>query len=694
MTSSTRDPRYDILFEPIKIGPVTAPNRFYQVPHCNGMGRIFPDSMIAMRGQKAEGGWGIVCTEQCDFHHTGDITPYTETRMWDDDDIDYLAGMCSAVHEHGSLAGIELVHNGHSISNLYSREVPIGPIHRPVTLKNYPGQARAMDRQDIRDFRRWHRDAALRSKRAGFDLVIVYHGHDGTIPSYFLSKRQNQRTDEYGGSLENRLRLYREILEETKDAVGDTMGVISRFAVDEMMGSDGLEWETEGREALEMIAEVPDMWDVNVSDWANDSMTSRFAPEGFQEDYVRFVKGVTTKPVSTVGRYTSPDAMVAAIRNGVVDLIGAARPTIADPFLPRKIEEGRPEDIRECIGCNICVAWDILSAPIRCTQNPTMGEEWRKGWHPEQITQKTTDSHILVVGSGPSGLEAAHQLGKRGYQVTVAETRSELGGRVTRESQLPGLATWARVRDYRLGQIREMANVETYLESELTAEQVLEFEADHVCLATGATWIHDGVGRANRYPVPGMNKGSVLTPDDIMDGKRPPVGPVIIFDDDHYYMGSVLCELLVMEGYDVTLITPAAIVADWTQNNLEQCHIEKRLKKVGIKLLIRRNVVRVSDGKVVVIDSLTDQEEALSGSLITVTMRLPNDNLYNDLVALGDATKAAGIKSIKRIGDCYGPSIIAAANYEGHRYAREFDTNVDINVVPFKREHHKLELGG
>ena len=688
----TRDPRYDILFEPLKIGPVTTPNRFYQVPHCNGMGRVFPDSMIAMRGMKAAGGWGIVCTEQCDFHPSADITPFTETRLWDDADIRYLAGMVDAVHEHGSLAGIELVHNGHDVGNLYSREIPIGPSHRPVEANNYPGQARAMDKKDIRNYRRWHRNAALRAKKAGFDLVVVYHGHDGTVPTHFLSKRQNQRTDEYGGSLENRLRLYRELLEETKDAVGDTMGIIARFAVDEMMGSDGLEWENEGRDALEMLAELPDMWDVNVSNWANDSMTSRFAPEGYQEEYVRFVKQVTSKPVSTVGRYTSPDAMVSAIRRGIVDLIGAARPSIADPYLPKKIEQGRPEDIRECIGCNICVAWDLLSAPIRCTQNPTMSEEWRKGWHPEQIAKKSSESHILVVGSGPAGLEAAHQLGKRGYQVTVAEARTELGGRVARESRLPGLAAWARVRDYRLTQIQTMTNVETFLESKLSAEQVLEFGADHVCLATGATWRHDGVGRANRLPIQGMNRNTVLTPDDIMDGKRPTMGPVVIFDDDHYYFGSVIAELLSTAGYTVTIITPESVVADWTRYTLEQDQIEERMRQAGVTILTRRNVVQVSAEEIVVHNDLTDQEEVLLGSMVTITMRLPNDRLYTELMATGNAIENAGIKSVRRIGDCFGPSLIASATYEGHRYARELDTEVDIDAVPFKREHHNLEL--
>lgn len=449
----TRDPRYDILFEPIKIGPVTAPNRFYQAPHCNGMGRMFPDSMIAMRGMKAEGGWGIVATEQCDFHPTGDVQPFTETRLWGDMDVPYLAGMVNAVHKHSSLAAVELVHNGHDTGNIYSREVPIGPMHRPVTWRDHPVQARAMDLTDIRNYRRWHRKAALRARDAGFDIVVVYAGHDGTMPSHFLSRRHNQRSDEYGGNLENRLRLYRELLEDTLDAVGDTMGVVARFAVDEMMGSDGLEWQNEGRDAIEMMAEMPDMWDVNVADWANDSMTSRFAPEGYQEDYIAFVKQVSSKPVTTVGRYTSPDTMVSAIRRGLVDMICAARPSIADPFLPNKIKEGRADDIRECIGCNICAAWNNLSAPIRCTQNPTMGEEWRKGWHPEKITAKESDSHVLVVGAGPAGLEAAHQLGKRGYRVTLAEAADQAGGRVSRESALPNLNAWARVRDYRLGKL-------------------------------------------------------------------------------------------------------------------------------------------------------------------------------------------------------------------------------------------------
>ncbi len=686
-----RDARYDILFEPLPIGPVTAPNRFYQVPHCNGMGRMFPNAMIAMRETKAEGGWGIVCTEQCDFHVTSDIQPYTETNLWDEGDELYLGRMVEGVHRHGSLASIELAHGGQDSGNLYSREVPIGPAHRPVSSLRHPIQARAMDLSDIADFRRWHRRAALRSRDMGFDMVVVYAGHNNTIPGQFFYKRHNDRSDAYGGSLENRLRLLRELIEETREAVGDTMAVVVRMAVDELMGSDGLEWQNEGREAIEMLAELPDLWDVTIGNWANDSQTSRFASEGYQEEYVAFVKEVTTKPVAIVGRYTSPDAMVSAIRRGVTDLIGAARPSIADPFLPRKIQEGRLDDIRECIGCNICAAWNNLSAPSRCTQNPTFGEEWRKGWHPERVASAAAKSHVLIVGAGPAGLEAARTAGLAGHRVTLAEASDSLGGRVSRESRLPGLAAWARVRDYRTGQIARMTNVDVFRESRLDVADVLEFGAEHVALATGATWRRDGVGYTLRQAVPVTGDAGLMSPDDIMEGRRPPDGPVVIFDDDGYYMASVLAELMAGEGRETWLATPAAVIAEWSQYTLEQQAIEARLAERGVRMLVRHTLASLGEGEAVFRDGFgrCDRRIACAG-VIGVTARLPDDGLWLALNGSAELERA-GIRSLKRIGDSYGPGLIAAAVYQGHRYARELDRPVDPDGVPFRRERQVIE---
>lgn len=684
----TRDPRYDVLFEPVRIGPVTAKNRFYQVPHCNGMGHLLPRSHAAMRGIKAEGGWAVVCTEQCEIHPTGDVAPYPEARLWNDDDIPALALMCDAVHEHGALAGCELVHNGPSCSNKYSREAPIGPSHQPVN--GYaPAQARAMDKADIREYRRWHRQAAIRAKKAGFDIIYCYAGHDLSLPMHFLQKRRNDRTDEYGGSLENRVRLFREIIEDAKEAVGDTCAIAVRFAVDELLGPAGITSETEGREVIEMLAELPDLWDVNLSPWVNDSIPSRFAPEGSQEPYVAFVKKVTTKPVVGVGRFTSPDTMVSMIRRGVLDMIGAARPSIADPFLPKKIEEGRLEDIRECIGCNVCVSGDMTCTPIRCTQNPTMGEEWRKGWHPEIVPAKGSDDAILVIGAGPAGLEAARTLGQRGYQVHLAEATEELGGRVAQEARLPGLAEWIRVRDWRVQQLNKLSNVTIYRSSRLDAAQVREFGFPRVIVATGATWRRDGIGRAHFLPVPGFEGSAVFTPDDIFAGARPE-GPVVVFDDDYYYLGGVIAEKLRRDGLDVAVVTLADSVSPWTDNMLELHRIQRRLLELGIDLVVKTTLTAFRGDHVELACVYTGRKsERPCRSVVTLTGRLPNEGLYRDLISDEAALRAAGITSVTAIGDAYAPSTIAAAVYSGHRVGREMDAPADDLCradVPFRRE--------
>nr|WP_298687448.1 FAD-dependent oxidoreductase [uncultured Dongia sp.] len=678
-----RDPRYDILFEPVKIGPVTARNRFFQVPHCNGMGHQHPQGHAFMRGMKAEGGWAVVSTEECEIHPSGDVTPYVEARIWDDHDIPYLSMMTEAVHRHGSLAAVELVHNGPSASNLYSREVPMGPIHQPTSY--YPFQARAMDREDIRNYRRWHRDAAIRAKKAGFDIVYVYAGHDLSLPMHFMQKRRNQRTDEYGGSLENRVRLFRELIEEAKSAVGDRCGIAVRFAVDEMMGEDGISADGEAPEIVAMLAEHPDLWDVNLSSWKYDSQTSRFSEEGFQEPFTAFVKSLTTKPVVGVGRYTSPDRMVSLIKKGVLDMIGAARPSIADPYLPKKIEEGRLDDIRECIGCNICVSGDYTITPLRCTQNPTMGEEWRKGWHPEIMPAKASQDRVLIVGGGPAGLEAARALGLRGYEVALAEASTELGGRVNAESRLPGLSAWGRVRDYRLGQIAKMTNVETYLDSRMTAANILEQGFERVVLATGCHWRKDGVGRSHAFAIPGLATTAVFSPDDIMAGRLPGQGTVLVYDDDLFYLAGVLAERLVKAGLSVVYVTPGDTASSWTTNTLELLFINKRLRSIGVKVITAHDLVAVKDGIAELASGYGEPAQHIAiDAVVPVTARLPEDTLYYDLTANDAALKDAGIKSVTRIGDCLAPGLIAYAVYAGHRYARELDTN-DVGEVKFRR---------
>jgi dimethylamine/trimethylamine dehydrogenase len=357
----------------------------------------------------------------------------------------------------------------------------------------------------------------------------------------------------------------------------------------------------------------------------------------------------------------------------VIDFVGAARPSIADPFLPVKVEEGRLEDIRECIGCNVCVTGDWTMTPIRCTQNPSMGEEWRRGWHPERFRPAGSDSKVLVVGGGPAGLEAAMALGKRGYEVVLAEAGRELGGRVLREARLPGLAAWIRVVDYRRGQLAKLPNVEVALESEVTADEVRGYGFDHVAVATGARWRADGVGRWHTRPIP-LGVAEVLTPDDLMAGRRPDGDRILLFDDDHYYLGGVLAELLASEGRRVTLVTPAGRVSEWTINTMEQPQIHRRLVEAGVELLPDRVLLAVEGGEARLRDTMTNGESTLPlDALVLVTARLPSDALALEL-------------GVEAIGDAYAPGTIAMAVWAGRRYAEELDGEPHGDLMPFRRE--------
>src|SRR5579862_1536359 len=550
-----RNPRYDILFEPVKIGPVTARNRFYGVPHAAGMTNAMPHMRAAFRGTKAEGGWGVVCTGYVSIDPSSDDAPLPYATLWDENDIRSHAMMTEAVHKHGSLAGIELWHGGGSVSNKTTRLPPLSPsgVSWMATHVGFMGNRRskAMDAGDIRNLLHWQAEAARKARRAGFDIVYVYAGM-GYLPYEFLLPEWNLRTDEYGGSVANRVRLVRQLLEVTRDAVGDTCAVALRISLEELRSRRSERAASEAHEVVELLSDSTDLWDVKMDSSPTDCAPSRFTPEASHEPVIDFVKRITNKPVVGVGRFTSPDTMVSQIRRGVLDLIGAARPSIADPFLPKKIDEGREHDIRECIGCNICISSWHDSVPVRCTQNPTIGEEWRRGWHPERIAAAASDASVLIVGAGPAGLECALTLGRRGHEVTLADAEEEIGGRLRFETRLPGLASWGRVLDWRRAQLERLSNVAIYRGNLLTAREILELGNAHVVIATGARWARL-LYSPLEVPAGRLEGPHVFTPDDIAAGAHPE-GPLVVYDFDNYYMGSALAEFLAQSTDRVTYV--------------------------------------------------------------------------------------------------------------------------------------------
>ena len=275
----------------------------------------------------------------------------------------------------------------------------------------------------------------------------------------------------------------------------------------------------------------------------------------------------------------------------------------------------------------------------------------------------------------------------------LAEASRALGGRVTAESRLPGLSEWARVRDYRLQQIDRMGNVEVYRESELGVEDVLAVGADHLVIATGATWRRDGFGRCHAKGIDDLGPAErIFTPDDVMAGNLPE-GRVIVFDDDHYYMGSVIAERLRAEDLPVTLVTPESLVGAWSSYTAEQGRTQRRLLELDVEIITSHALTAFDGREASLACTYTGRERRHEAdAVVLVTARRPNDGLYRGLSArLTDADGVEGAPgSLRRIGDCDAPAIIAAAVYAGHRYARELDgTEGDRSRSPRDRAFYE-----
>jgi dimethylamine/trimethylamine dehydrogenase len=691
------DARHAILFEPVSIGPKTLPNRFYQVPHASGFGSARPRTQAAFRAVKAEGGWGGVCVEYAPISADSDETPYIAADIWDDRDARAL-GMCAeAVHAHGALAGLELYHGGWSSTNAFSRAVRVAPSQLTSEVQ-WGGLAKEMDAADIARIQRQWVEAARRARDVGFDIVYVYGAH-GYLMTQFLSAEVNRRTDGYGGSLANRGRFWLETLAAVRDAVGGDCAIATRIAVHGDSGVPGGD-TLPGIHIDDMLTlvkmgdDLVDLWDVMVGSWPEDSGTSRYFPEGHQRPWADRVREATAKPVVSVGRYSSPDLMAEVIRSGAVDLIGSARQAIADPFLPRKVAEGRLDEIRECTGSNVCILREETFKQLGCVQNATAGEEYRRGWHPESFPAAADpDRSVLIVGAGPAGMECAVVLGKRGFTaVHLVEAEPEIGGRLRWARRLPTLGDWGRIIDWRMIQLARLSGVEVITGRRLAAADILDYGADLVVMATGSAWRGDGVQPGYPDPMPGADPGlpHVLTPEQACAGQRPPGPRVVVYDTDGYYVAPGVAELLAAEGLEVTVVTTFSVLSPVSDQTLEGDMLRAHLHRAGVRVIHATTITGIDAGSVTGHDRHGEPWSMACDGIVLVTQQVSHDTLYTELA--GDpALAAAGISGLYRIGDAVAPRLISEAVFDGHRLAREIDAGDPAQPAPFLRE--RAELG-
>jgi dimethylamine/trimethylamine dehydrogenase len=692
-----RDPKYDVLFEPIRLGPKVMKNRFYQTPHCTNLGVDYPGSQAYFRAMKAEGGWGAVNTEYCSIHPESDDSPHVAARLWDDGDIQNLSLLCEMAHDHGALSGVELWYGSAHSHNFETRLASRGPsqIASDETLVQ---SCIAMSKSEIRELQQFYVEAAKRARSAGFDIVNVYGAHSHSITHQFLDPFYNKRTDEYGGSFENRARFWKEVIERVREAVGDECAIAVRFGIDTLRDGAGIRAEEDGHRFIEYVDDLVDVWDLAVGNMlaaGEDSGPSRTHRENFQKPWVDGVRPYTTKPIVCVGRFVSPDVMVEVIRSGQADIIGAARPSIADPFLPKKIEDGRLDEIRECIGCNVCLSrvWGGASRII-CTQNPTVGEEYRRGWHPERFRKVTTRNFdALIVGAGPAGMECAMVLGRRGVRrVHLIDSEDSLGGSLRWISTLPGLGEWARVINYRAIQLQKLRDsVEFIPRTHLTSDDVLNYGADIVVTATGAHWAINGLSGVNRDGIAGTDatKEWCLTPEQIMvEGKEPKGERIVLYDCDGYFVGVSVAEKLARNGKQVTIVTPFAQIAPYMWATNEAPRMYRTLRELGVTFVTSHIVTEVTPSTVRGHDAILSEGSAEwdADAVVLVTQRLSNDDLFRSLTVDDDALDDAEIRGVFRIGDSVVPGLIADAVFDGHRLAREIDSPTPAAALPFIRE--------
>ena len=653
-----RHPQFPHLFSPLKVGNLTLRNRIVNTAHGTGFTKnhVFTDQHVHYYAERARGGAAMIITESASVHPTSNIGMQDTLWGYDRAIVPAYRKVAKAVHEHGARVIVQLSHQGRQGGTVEGlpRWAPSGIASRESIYGNNE-TPHEMDADEIVELVRSFAECAALAEEGGFDGVEL-HGAHGNLIHQFLSPLTNQRTDEYGGGLENRLRFAMEVMRAVRARVGREFVVGMRISGDEFVPG-GLHLEQMKEIARRLSGEGPlDYLNVSNSTYsdlgsmANHMPSMYYRPAPFAHVW-EGIKGAVSVPVLGMGRITTPNLAERLLAERKTDLIGMVRELIADPRLPEKAWSGAVEEIRPCIGCmQSCIGRRMKGQHITCIHNPVTGREGKWG----RITPAAKAKSVLVVGGGPGGLEAAKVAAQRGHRVTLLEKASRLGGQALTASRGPMRDQFADIASFAEAEALR-AGVDIRLNTEATVESVLASGADAVIVATGAEAY---VGIADSASGPRL-----MTAKEVLDGDVPANCSVVVVDTRGLHPGSDVSEILLDHGNRVEMAT----TAPYAGSNLQPLvwrKIYERLLNKGLIVSAFTELVGLGEGSVTLRSTVTGWEESREGVdvVIFADTRRAEDGLYRGL--------KGRVEELYAVGDCLAPRTVEQAMYEGHGVGR------------------------
>lgn len=658
--------RYPHVFSPIRLGPVEVPTRYYFAPHGSvlAVGTAPSDDLIAFSAERVSGGGCglvIIATAAHERARTNQPSPHP------DENVPAFKAYADAIHEAGGKAFAELLYwwGGYGRWQPFGPPAPaFGPSVRQFAYRGRTNSTHELSREELDYILKAHRHSAANLRRAGFDGIML-HGSHAALIEQFLSPYFNERDDEFGGDPQRRLSMLLRLLEVVREGAGDDLAVGIRLNCDELLPG-GYHTDAASNIVGEITARgLVDFVDLDLAVEPQQlyyGMPTSFTEPHLYRPYVEAVRSAARNvPVlSVLGRVTSMADAEAAIASGVCDMVGSARQLIAEPRFVQNARHGHEQRSRTCIACNWCMAAGAENA-LGCAINPASYRE--RLWGVATLTKAGRACRVVVVGGGPAGLEAARVAALRGHEVVLFEQRQELGGALRLWSTLPGRGTYGAAIDWWAAELDRLG-VEIRLGVEADEAAVLAERPDAVIVATGARYSRGGRSFTFDADLPGHDLPHVLRPEDVLVHGQVPTGRVLVLDAEGLHTGVGIAELLATRGATVTLVSPNfSPVSTRLVENFEVRFIMQRLHAAGVTFIPSTWAIAVNDGDVRLYDVYTADERVITvDSVVLAGGRVPHDRIARRL--------AGRVTQLYTVGDAMSARMLAAATYEGHKFAR------------------------